>query len=248
MTRKEQLKADLLQNFSDFQKIDPNVAPGGSDAANSIVASGLAESIDRAIDEGVEFSFQGIFTVNEINSFQEKQPGYLYTCSDNGVLIAKTELPVVKNTVVLWNGEAFETFLVIPDSTGLLRITIDKSLSTRSRNPVENKVITSAINAMNADIAEHLRQEAEARAGADADIAERLRQESEARAGADDEIIEDLSDETSARRLNDELLQDQIEQLAQHRTDWDEDDPTSLSYLMNHPIAISDTEIEAIFA
>lgn len=153
MTRKEQLKADLLQNFSDFQKIDPNVAPGGSDAANSIVAEGLADSIDRAIDEGVEFSFQGIFTVNEINSFQEKQPGYLYTCSDNGVLIAKTELPVVKNTVVLWNGEAFETFLVIPDSTGSSRITIDKSLSTFSRNPVENRVVTAAINALQLAIA-----------------------------------------------------------------------------------------------
>lgn len=153
MTRKEQLKADLLKNFSDFQKIDPNVAPGGSDAANSIVAEGLADSIDRAIDEGVEFSFQGIFTVNEINSFQEKQPGYLYTCSDNGVLIAKTELPVVKNTVVLWNGEAFETFLVIPDSTGSLKITIDKSLSTFSRNPVENRVVTAAINALQLAIA-----------------------------------------------------------------------------------------------
>lgn len=150
MTRKEQLKADLLKNFSDFQKIKE---PGGSAAANEIVAEGLADSIDRAIDEGVEFSFQGIFTVNEINSFQEKHPGYLYTCSDNGVLIAKTELPVVKNTVVLWNGEAFETFLVIPDSTGSLRITIDKSLSTFSRNPVENRVVTAAINALQLAIA-----------------------------------------------------------------------------------------------
>lgn len=154
MTRKEQLKADLLKNFSDFQKIDPNVAPGGSDAANSIVAEGLADSIDRAIDEGVEFSFQGIFTVNEINSFQEKQPGYLYTCSDNGVLRAKTELPAVKNTVVLWNGEDFKTFLVIPAAPGSsVQISVDSFLSTLSGNPVQNKVVTTAINALQLAIA-----------------------------------------------------------------------------------------------
>ena len=44
MTRYEQLKNDLLQNFKDFQNIKH---PGGSDAANEIVAEGLAESIAR---------------------------------------------------------------------------------------------------------------------------------------------------------------------------------------------------------
>lgn len=171
MTRKEQLKADLLKNFSDFQKIDPNVAPGGSDAANSIVAEGLADSIDRAIDDGVEFSFQGVFAVKDINAIQEKAPGYLYTCSDSGILKAKTELPVVKNTVVLWNGEDFKTFLVIPAAPGSsVQISVDSFLSTLSGNPVQNKVVTSAINALS----EALASEATARANADTALGERI--------------------------------------------------------------------------
>lgn len=168
MTRKEQLKADLLKNFSDFQKIKE---PGGSAAANEIVASGLADSIDRAIDDGVEFSFQGVFAVKDINAIQEKAPGYLYTCSDSGILKAKTELPVVKNTVVLWNGEDFKTFLVIPEATGSsVQISVDSFLSTLSGNPVQNKVVTTAINALSEAIA----AEAAARSNADTALGSRI--------------------------------------------------------------------------
>lgn len=66
------------------------------------------------------------------------------------------------------------------------------------------------------------------------------------RTDADAEIINSLEDETAARRLNDELLQQQIEEVAV-QTDWDEDDSSSLAYLQNRPAPITTAEIDALF-
>ena len=63
---------------------------------------------------------------------------------------------------------------------------------------------------------------------------------------ADAEIITSLEDETAARRINDELLAQQIEDVAV-QTDWNEDNSQSLAFLKNRPSAISNLEIEALF-
>lgn len=66
------------------------------------------------------------------------------------------------------------------------------------------------------------------------------------RTDADAEIITSLEDETTARRLNDELLQQQIEEVAV-QTDWNQDDSMALDYLKNKPTSITTAEIEALF-
>ena len=80
----------------------------------------------------------------------------------------------------------------------------------------------------------------------DQDNADAIATEVENRTDADAEIIESLDDETTARRINDELLQEQINEVAV-QTDWNQDDSTALDYLKNRPSTISDLEIEALF-
>lgn len=70
--------------------------------------------------------------------------------------------------------------------------------------------------------------------------------EAESRTDADAEIITSLEDETTARRVNDELLQQQIEEVMV-QTDWEQDDAMALDYLKNKPTTITDAEIEALF-
>lgn len=80
----------------------------------------------------------------------------------------------------------------------------------------------------------------------DQDNADAIVTERTERTDADAEIITSLEDETSARRLNDELLQQQIEEVAV-QTDWEQDDTMALDYLKNKPTTITDAEIEALF-
>lgn len=80
----------------------------------------------------------------------------------------------------------------------------------------------------------------------DQDNADAIVTERTERTDADAEIITSLEDETTARRLNDELLQQQIEEVSV-QTDWDQDDNTALDYLKNKPTTITDAEIEALF-
>lgn len=80
----------------------------------------------------------------------------------------------------------------------------------------------------------------------DAENAEAIATEISDRTDADAEIITSLEDETTARRVNDELLQQQIEDVAV-QTDWEQDDAMALDYLKNKPTTITDTEIEALF-
>lgn len=149
MNRYEQLKNDLLQNFKDFQDIKH---PGGSDAANEIVAEGLAKSIAREIDQGINLEFRGEQYVDYINR-ENKQPGYIYTVKNAGQLNGSSTLEVVSNTVVLWDGEKFKIVLrLIPTNYDqairefLSRFRIDGYLSSSSMNPVQNRVITDALN------------------------------------------------------------------------------------------------------
>lgn len=80
----------------------------------------------------------------------------------------------------------------------------------------------------------------------DQDNADAIVTERTERTDADAEIITSLEDETDARRLNDELLQQQIEEVAV-QTDWEQDDNMALDYLKNKPTTITDAEIEALF-
>ena len=149
MTRYEQLKKDLMQNFKAFQDIKH---PGGSDEANAIVAEGLAESIAKEIDRGLNVEFRGERLVEDINR-EKKQPGYIYTATNAGRLVGDPPLEVVSNTVVLWDGEKFKVVLrLIPTNYDqairefLSRFRIDGYLSSSSMNPVQNRVITDALN------------------------------------------------------------------------------------------------------
>lgn len=80
----------------------------------------------------------------------------------------------------------------------------------------------------------------------DAENAKAIATEISDRTDADAEIITSLEDETTARRLNDELLQQQIEEVAV-QTDWEQDDAMALDYLKNKPTSITEAEIEALF-
>lgn len=240
MTRKEQLKADLLKNFSDFQKIDPNVAPGGSDAANSIVAEGLADSIDRAIDDGIDLTFKGILRCSEINLLTDKKSGDLYTCSDAGVLNGSVQLPVTKTSVVLWTGDRFKLFLVVPEQvTPGSQISIDGFFSQTSRNPVENRLVTAAlaatINAINLHVQnqENPHGVTAAQVGADpegtaetlvsnhnsdesahTDIRQLIEDEAATRASADEELDSRIDSEAFDRESGDLNLQSQIDSIS----------------------------------
>ena len=80
----------------------------------------------------------------------------------------------------------------------------------------------------------------------DADNAAAIAEEAVEREESDAEIITSLEEETAARRLNDDLLQQQIEEVAV-QTDWNQDDSMALDYLKNKPSKISDLEIEVLF-
>lgn len=78
------------------------------------------------------------------------------------------------------------------------------------------------------------------------ELNDKIAAESQSRTDADAEIITSLKDEMTARRVNDELLQQQIENVAA-QTDWDQDDIMALDYLKNKPTTITDAEIDALF-
>lgn len=177
MTRKEQLKADLFQKFKEFQSI---TEPGGSDAANEIVAEGLAECFDRAIDTGFDIDFRGEMTCEQINADQ-RQPGYIYTALDAGVLAGNPVLEVTPNTVVMWDGIRFKTVLrlIPPDYARIIEellknFKVDPYLSTLSSNPVQNRVVTNALNTEKSERISAIANEAEEREQADAALQEQI--------------------------------------------------------------------------
>lgn len=178
MTRFEQLKKDLLQNFKDFQDIKH---PGGSDAANEIVAEGLAKSIDRAIELGISLDFRGEMTCEQINADAPKQPGYMYTAIDAGILDGEEPLQVQANTVVLWDGAKFKVFLrLLPNDYGriieefLRTFRVEPYLSTTSVNPVQNRIVTNALNNEKNERTAAIANEIAAREEADAALQEQI--------------------------------------------------------------------------
>ena len=177
MTRLEQLKKDLLQNFKDFQSISE---PGGSDAANEIVADGLAKSIDRAIDAGFDIDFRGEMTCEQINADQ-RQPGCIYTALDAGVLAGNPVLEVSPNTVVMWDGIRFKTVLrlIPPDYARIIEellrnFKVDPYLSTSSSNPVQNRIVTNALNTEKSERVAAIANEIAEREQADAALQEQI--------------------------------------------------------------------------
>ena len=177
MTRLEQLKKDLLQNFKDFQSISE---PGGSDAANEIVADGLAKSIDRAIDAGFDNDFRGEMTCEQINADQ-RQPGCIYTALDAGVLAGNPVLEVSPNTVVMWDGIRFKTVLrlIPPDYARIIEellrnFKVDPYLSTSSSNPVQNRIVTNALNTEKSERVAAIANEIAEREQADAALQEQI--------------------------------------------------------------------------
>lgn len=70
--------------------------------------------------------------------------------------------------------------------------------------------------------------------------------EKERAIAAEAEILTSLEDEKTALRGNDELLQQQIADVAV-QTDWEQDDVMALDYLKNKPTTITDAEIKALF-
>lgn len=93
---------------------------------------------------------------------------------------------------------------------------------------------------------ERIVEESIARENSCSDLESSIESETISRENADAEIITSLEDETTARRLNDELLQQQIEEVAV-QTDWEQDNATALDYLKNKPTSITTAEIEALF-
>lgn len=79
--------------------------------------------------------------------------------------------------------------------------------------------------------------------GSEKAVREAIESEANARAAADEEIISSLEEEAAARQVNDELLEEQIREVAV-QTDWEEKDSTSLAYLKNHPLEMTDSEID----
>jgi len=177
MTRFEQLKKDLLQNFKDFQDIKH---PGGSDEANEIVADGLARSIAQCIENGIDFEFQGESYCADINA-ATKQPGYMYTAIDAGILDGEEPLHVQANTVVLWDGSKFKVFLrLLPNDYGriieefLRTFRVEPYLSTTSVNPVQNRIVTNALNNEKNERTAAIANEIAAREEADAALQEQI--------------------------------------------------------------------------
>lgn len=95
-------------------------------------------------------------------------------------------------------------------------------------------IVSGAVDAHNVSVEAH------------PDLRTALSDEITDRTDADAEIITSLEDETTARRLNDELLQQQIQEVAV-QTDWNQDDSFALDYLKNRPTAITNAEIENLF-
>ena len=177
MTRFEQLKKDLLQNFKDFQDIKH---PGGSDEANESVADGLARSIAESIENGINIEFQGESYCANINA-ATKQPGYMYTAIDAGILDGEEPLQVQANTVVLWDGAKFKVFLrLLPNDYGriieefLRTFRVEPYLSTTSVNPVQNRIVTNALNNEKNERTAAIANEIAAREEADAALQEQI--------------------------------------------------------------------------
>jgi len=69
-----------------------------------------------------------------------------------------------------------------------------------------------------------------------------------ARRAYEDESGENLQESLASKATNAQIddINDTIEEISV-KTDWEEDDPTSLKFLDNKPVPISTSEIEGLF-
>lgn len=265
MTNRDELAQDLLECFEDFQVNAPQ--PGGSTAANKYVADKLADAIADGIDRGAGRSWQGKATAEQLNAIplEDRHGGDMWLCTDGGTLNGQTPITVPPNTVVIWNGDSWSEFIHVDLSAYATKaetvamVSVEASLrsagdaalqgsidSHTSRTDNPHQVTAAQVGAATASDISSAIAAHNTSGSAHNDIREGLATEIADRTDADAEIITSLEDETTARRLNDELLAQQIDEVAV-QTDWNEDDSNSLAFLKNRPSAISNLEIEALF-
>lgn len=134
----------FIANFESFQSIEE---PGGSDAANAIVAAGLAKSIIDALPSS-RLNVVGEKTVAEINVY-EKVAGDLFTVTDSGVLAGSEPLIVNRGWLVWWDGQKF-----VKVYEGGSSVTVDQALDITSANPIANAPVAAAIVDVNRRIDE----------------------------------------------------------------------------------------------
>lgn len=223
----------------------------------------IAKPIAKAIHDGSDFEIKGSATVAEIGAMQDVRPGDIWAMKDSGTVFNSdgTTLVVTAGDLIRWDGRKWSTLLHI-DLTGYVK---DEDLASSIA------VVTASIAAVQASVTAHAsrtdnpHQVTAAQVGAatlsdvseaiglhngsdsaHSDIRDGLATEITDREGADAEIITSLEDETTARRLGDELLQQQIDEVAV-QTDWEQGDATKLDYLKNKPIPITQADIDALF-
>lgn len=265
MTNRDELAQDLLECFEDFQVNAPQ--PGGSTAANKYVADKLADAIADGIDRGAGRAWQGKATAEQLNAIplEDRHGGDMWLCTDGGTLNGQTPITVPPNTVVIWNGDSWSEFIHVDLSAyatkaetvamvsveASARVAGDTALqrsidehASRTDNP--HQVTAAQVGAATlSDVSEAIGLH-NGSDSAHSDIRDGLATEITDREGADAEIITSLEDETTARRLGDELLQQQIDEVAV-QTDWEQGDATKLDYLKNKPIPITQADIDALF-
>ena len=192
------------------------------------------ETEDRINDalSGEVGGWLGNLTVAEVNALTTHRKGDSATMLDSGI-VNPGNLSVDVGDDIMWVDSLSEWQAKISD-----RLHHDSTLvgtgATSDPLGVNPQTIASAISTHDSSALAH------------ADIRQAISDEATARDSADDEIIESLEDETTARRLNDELLSQQIQEVAV-QTDWEEDDPLKLEFLKNKPSPISTLEIDALF-
>lgn len=223
----KQLTADLQEAGN------KNIAPpsGMSDAeARDWAMKNVAGAIAKAIRDGLIFDIKGSATVAELNAIpiDQRTDGDIWAVKDSGRLVNPQGEPlaVAAGDLVMWAGDTWSRIFHL-DLTGYA--TVDQL----------NVAVESMIRAVDYAVS----VEREARSAADSALRKSIEREVTDRENADGEIITSLEDETTARRVNDELLQQQIEEVAV-QTDWEEEDPGSPAYLKNKPLEMTDEEID----
>lgn len=222
----KQLTADLQK--AGQKNIDPPSGMSDAEARDWSMAN-VAAAIAKAIRDGLVFDIKGSATVAELNAIpiDKRVDGDIWAVKDSGFLLSPQGEPlaVTAGDLVMWAGDTWSRIFHL-DLTGYA--TVDQL----------NVAVESMIRAVDYAVS----VEREARSAADSALRKSIEREVTDRENADGEIITSLEDETTARRVNDELLQQQIEEVAV-QTDWEEEDPGSLAYLKNKPLEMTDEEI-----
>lgn len=216
-----------------------NTHAGRTDNPHQVTASQVGAYTKSETDDAISDALSGNvggwlgnLTVTQVNALTTHRKGDSATMLDSGI-VNPGNLSVDVGDDIMWVDSLSEWQAKISD-----HLHHDSTLvgtgATSDPLGVNPQTIASAISTHDSSALAH------------ADIRQAISDEVTARDSADDEIIESLEDETTARRLNDELLSQQIQEVAV-QTDWEEDDPLKLEFLKNKPSPISTLEIDALF-